>query len=119
MRGELSRYQSQELSQDEPEYVEISPQEKAIETSRQQVSELYKSAVQLPPEARDLIERLCLAQQAILEEQLHAMHPEQHPQETIGGDVYHHRKEALMHLDRAVRELQSRDIRTIDASQEQ
>jgi len=53
------------------------------------------------------------------QEQLHAMHPEQHPQETMSGNVYRHRNEALLHLDRAVRELKSRDIRTIDASKEQ
>ena len=65
------------------------------------------------------MERLCLAQQTILEEQLHARHPEQHPEENQAGRQYRHRDEALLHLQRAMRELETRDVRTIDISAEE
>ncbi len=123
MPGELSRFHESGLTHpEEPEYIENAEQEREeqkLRSALQQVGELYIASREFPQETRDVMERLCLAQQTVLEEQLQAIHPPSEPITRNDGTPYHHRDEALLHLDRAARELRSRDIHTIDISEEQ
>lgn len=121
MSGELSRYHETGLDHPQPEYInnpEQEQQETKLRSALEQVGQLYTASREFPQETRDVMERLCLAQQTVLEEQLNAIHPPAEPIVRNDGKPYHPRDEALLHLDRAARMLRSRDIHTIDVNEQ-
>jgi hypothetical protein len=116
MPGELSRRPRGELPATEPEYINY--QEGALKSSLKKVNELYDAAKSFPHETRDAMESLALALLTVLEEQHDLMHPPAKPRVTNSGKPYHHRDEALMHIEHAAETLRSRDIRTINTTAE-
>jgi hypothetical protein len=105
--------------------VEKEKQERIIGELMQQVSQLFNSVDQLarmedfPEDTPDLLRELCLVQRTLLEERLHALKPELHPQTNIAGTEYSHRNEILATLRGVMMTVEGRNVRTIDVKAEE
>lgn len=104
--------------------IEAREQEAIIGELLEQVSQLYRAVGRLAPveafpkDTPDLLRQLCLAQQTLLEERLHSLRPELHPQVTTAGTEYSHRNEIVATLQGVIDIVQKRNVRTIDVKAE-
>lgn len=104
--------------------IENREQERVIGELIEQVSQLYdamrrlKPIEEFPRDTPDLLRQLCLAQQTLLEERLHSLRPELHPQVTTAGTEYSHRNEIVATLEGVIDIVRKRNIRTIEVKRE-
>lgn len=103
---------------------DIEEERRVIEALRAKLSEISLTALQLerydktPLDIKDILQDICAAQNALLDERLAGINPNSKPRSQKDGSVWGYREEAVEQLTVAIERIRRRgDMQTIEGKQ--